>query len=79
MQRPTQRFVQALCDSTPVLALVVLLVVAHAALLIADDVSLQFELFTAAFFAVEIALRVFAAGGLYRFLMGWGGGSTSCS
>ena len=53
---PSRRSVQVLCDSTPVLALIVLLVVAHAILLFItneDDIFIEFESFTAAFFAFE--------------------------
>jgi hypothetical protein len=48
------------------------IVIAHAALLFSDEPALEFEAATAVFFAVEVALRIYAHT-IYYFFMGYSG------
>jgi hypothetical protein len=52
----------------PVLLFVGAIVVAHAVLLLTDEVALEFELFTAVFFSLEVALRIYALTPYYYFV-----------
>jgi len=54
------RFLIELFDSRAFLALVLLLVSAHAALLLHGEESTEFETFCSLFFAAEVAVRIFA-------------------